>query len=306
MSEEIIKIKTISTLHSMLGFPPPQHPLISVIDVSELKITEELIGTKVSADYYYIGMKNAACGILYGKNNYDCDKGVLVFTAPHQVISAKSAPSDDQEQGWMLLFHPDLIRGTSLGEKINNYSFFNYTTNEALHLSDSEKETLNDCIKKIKEEYEQDTDSHSQRVLVSCLELLLNYCLRFYDRQFETRIIQNKDIFMKVEQALKEYMQSGSLEKNGIPTVSYLADKVNLSQNYLSDVLKKETGRSTKDHINDVLMDKAQSRLLLNTKDSVAEIAYSLGFKYPHYFSRIFKAKTGFTPQQYRKSKQQV
>ena len=304
MAQEILKIESISMLHSMLGFSPPKHPLISVIDVSKLKITEELVETKIAGDFYYIGLKNAECGSHYGKNDYDYDKGVLAFTAPHQVIAAKSTTDFDQEQGWMLLFHPDLIRGTSLGYNIDSYSFFNYANFEALHLSDSEKETLNDCVKKIEEEYSRSTDNHSQRVIVSCLELLLNYCLRFYDRQFETRASQNKDVFIKVEHVLKEYMQAELLEKKGIPTVSYVADKVNLSQNYLSDLLKKETGRSAKDHINDVLIDKAQSRLLLNNEDSVAEIAYSLGFRYPHYFSRLFKAKTGFTPQQYRKSKQ--
>ncbi|GET33934.1 AraC family transcriptional regulator [Prolixibacter bellariivorans] len=302
MSEDIIQVKTISTLHSMLGFPAPTHPLISVIDVSKLKITEEMVGTKISADFYYIGLKSAECGSHYGKNDYDFDKGVLAFTAPKQVIAAKSTTDFDQEQGWMLFFHPDLIRGTSLGENIDNYSFFNYDTHEALHLAGSEKQTLKDCVRQITEEYSRGTDNHSQRVLVSCLELLLNYCLRFYERQFEARTVLNRDILIKVENVLKEYMQAGLLEKNGIPTVSYMAEKVNLSQNYLSDLLKRETGRSAKDHITDVIIDKARTRLL-GTQDSVAEIAYELGFRYPHYFSRLFKAKTGLTPQEYRKTK---
>lgn len=305
MSEEIIKVKTISTLHSMLGFPPPTHPLVSVIDVSKLKITEEMVGTKISADFYYIGLKSAQCGSHYGKNDYDFDKGVLAFTAPKQVIAAKSTTDFDQEQGWMLFFHSDLLRGTPLGENIDNYSFFNYDTYEALHLASSEKQTLSDCVQKIKEEYSRDSDNHSQRVIVSCLELLLNYCLRFYERQFESRAILNKDILVKVENILKEYMHAGLLAKNGIPTVSYMAEKVNLSQNYFSDLLKRETGRSAKDHITDVLIDKAQARLL-GTQDSVAEIAYSLGFRYPHYFSRLFKAKTGLTPQEYRKAKYSI
>ncbi|PKQ67266.1 AraC family transcriptional regulator [Labilibaculum manganireducens] len=298
--ETIIKVNSISQLHSMLAVAPPQHPLISVIDVSKLKITEELVGVKVSADFYYIGLKNADCASHYGKNDYDFDKGVLAFTAPQQVIAAKSTTDFDQEHGWMLFFHPDLIRGTSLGDNIDNYSFFNYDTHEALHLSDNEKETLNDCIQKIIRECSLSTDNHSQRVIVSCLELLLNYCLRFYERQFESRAIQNKDILVKVENVLKEYMQPELLEKYGLPKVSYIAEKVNLSQNYLSDLLRKETGRSAKDHIDSVLIDKAKSRLLF-TQDSVSEIAYSLGFKYPHYFGRLFKTKTGLTPQEYRK-----
>ena len=305
MSEEIIKIKSIATIHQMLDIPAPQHPLVSVVDVSKLKITEELVGVKVSADFYYIGLKNAQCGSHYGKNDYDFGQGVLAFTAPRQVIAAKSTTDFDQEQGWMLFFHPGLIRGTSLGKNIDKYSFFNYDSNEALHLSDNEKQTLNDCVQKIKEEYSREADNHSQTVIVSCIELLLNYCQRFYERQFQSRAEQNQDVLIKVENVLKEYVQSDWLEKNGMLTVSFLADKVNLSQNYLSDLLKKETGRSAKEHIDDVLIDKAQSKLLLNTQMSVAEIAYSLGFRYPHYFIRLFKAKTGFTPQQYRKSKQQ-
>lgn len=302
MTNEIIKIKSIAIIHQMLDIPAPQHPLVSVVDVSKLKITEELIDTKISADYYYIGMKNAACSILYGKNNYDFDKGVLIFTAPHQVISAKSTTPNEQLQGWMLLFHPDLLRGTSLGESIGRYSFFNYNTDEALHLSDSEKQTLDGCILRIKDEYSRDTDSHSQRVIVSCLELLLNYCLRFYERQFGSRMILNKDILAKFENILIEHTQAGLIAKNGIPTVSYMAEKVNLSQNYLSDLLKKETGRSAKEHITHVLIDRAKARLK-GSQHSVAEIAYILGFKYPHYFSRLFKAKTGLTPQEYRKAK---
>ncbi len=306
MAEEVIKVKSISTIHNMLDIQPPQHPLISVIDVSKLKITEELVGVKVSGDFYYIGMKNAACGTYYGKNDYDFDKGVLAFTAPNQVIAAKSVSDFDQEQGWMLLFHPDLIRGTPLGKNIEIYSFFNYDTNEALHLSIHEKQTLNDCIKKIKEEFEHEADKFRQQVVISLLELLLNYSLRFYARQFETRTTPNRDVLVKVENVLKECMQVELLEKNGPPTVSYVADKVNLSQNYLSDLLKKETGRSAKDHINNILISQAKSKLLENRDYTVAEIAYSMGFKYPHYFIRLFKAKTGLTPQQYRKLTQNI
>lgn len=306
ITEEIIRIKSITTMHQMLDIQPPQHPLVSVVDVSKLKITEEMIGVRVSADFYYVGLKNAECGSHYGKNEYDFDKGVLAFTAPNQVIAAKSTTDFDQEHGWMLFFHPDLIRGTSLGKNIDKYSFFNYDINEALHLSDNEKQTLNDCVQKIKEEYGREADNHSQRVIVSCIELLLNYCQRFYERQFQSRAEQNQDALIKVENVLKEYMQPELLEKHGLPSVSHIADKVNLSPNYLSDLLKKETGRSAKDHINDVLIDKAQSNLLLNTQASVAEIAYSLGFRYPHYFIRLFKTKTGLTPQQYRKSKKHI
>lgn len=306
MFQEVAKIDSISMLHGILGFPPPKNPLVSVIDVSKLKITEELVKTRLAADFYYVGLKNAECGASYGKNDYDFDKGVLAFAAPKQIVSAKSTTDFDQEQGWMLFFHPDLLKGTPLSKNIDSYSFFRYDTYEALHLSESEKQTLNECVRNIRAEYNRDLDKHSQRVIVSNIELFLNYCLRFYERQFQSRTIQNRDILAKVENVLKEYVEDGITEKNGIPTVSYLAEKVNLSQNYLSDLLRKETGRSTKEHIDDVLIDKAQSKLLLDTHESVSEIAYSLGFKYPHYFIRLFKAKTGLTPNQYRRSKENV
>ena len=301
MGEDIVKIKSITQLHDMLGYKKPNHPLISVIDVSKLIITEEFVKSKVTSSFYYIGLKSADCGMEYGRNHYDFEEGVLAFAAPNQVLSAKSTLEFDQEQGWMLFFHPDLIRTTPLGENIENYNFFNYGTHEALHLSEKEKKTLSDCVDKIREEYNERIDRHSQRVIISSLELLLNFCLRFYERQFNTRTAQNKDIVTQVNNILKEYYHTGQLMKYGPPSLIYLGDKVNLSPTYLSDLLKKETGRSAKDHVNDFLVDKAKN-LLWNTEDSVAEIAYSLGFNYPHYFSRLFKTKTGLTPQKYRET----
>lgn len=299
MAEEILKIKSISELHRKLGFEKPNHPLISLIDVSKLRITKDMINVKTAANLYYIGMKSADCGIHYGRNDYDFEEGVLAFHGPNQVFYATSEKEFDKEHGWMLFFHPDLIRGTPLGENIENYTFFSYDVHEALHLSEKEKLTLNDCVHKIREEYNERIDNHSQRVMVSSLELLLNYCMRFYERQFNTRTARNKDVVTHVEDILKEYHHSGQLVNYGPPSVHYLAEKVNLSHNYLSDLLKKETGRSAKDHVNDFLVEKAKN-LLLGTEDSVAEIAYSLGFNYPHYFSRMFKSKTGLTPQKYR------
>lgn len=299
MSDEILRIKSITELHEIMGFEKPLHPLISVIDVSKLKITEDMLHVKISSNLYYIGMKSADCGLNYGRHHYDFAEGVLAFTAPNQVISIESTTDFDQENGWMLFFHPDLIRTTPLGENIDDYSFFSYDTHEALHLSDKEKQTLIDCVENIKGEYNERIDNHSQRVILSSLELLLNYCLRFYERQFNTRTAQNKDIVTQVENILKNYYKSGQLVDYGPPSLQFIADKVNLSHNYLSDLLKKETGRSAKDHINDFLVDKAKT-LLLSTEDSVSEIAYSLGFNYPHYFSRLFKNKTGHSPHKYR------
>ena len=299
MADDIIKIKSISQLHEMMGFEKPKHPLISIIDVSDLKIIPEMIGVKITSELYYIGLKSAACGMQYGRHHYDFADGVLAFTSPNQVVSYTSDVAFDRENGWMLFFHPDLIRTTPLGENIDDYSFFSYDTHEALHLSDREKSTLIDCVENIREEYNERIDNHSQRVIISSLELLLNYCLRFYERQFNTRAAKNKDVVTQVEDHLKEYYKSGQLAEYGSPSIQFLAEKVHLSPTYLSDLLKKETGRSAKDHINDFLVDKAKT-LLLNSEDSVSEVAYALGFNYPHYFSRLFKTKTGVTPQKYR------
>jgi AraC-like DNA-binding protein len=223
----------------------------------------------------------------------------LIFTGPNQVTTTTKAQALGEIQGWMMFFHPDLIRNTALGEHIDEYSFFSYDVYEALHLSDKEQDTLSDCAKQIQEEYNERIDNHSQRVIVSGLELMLNYCLRFYERQFNTRTAKNKDIVSKVEQLLKDYYHSGQLPEYGPPSLQYLADKVNLSATYFSDLLKKETGRSAKDHINEFLVDKAKN-LLLGSQSTVSEISFLLGFNYPHYFSRLFKTKTGFTPQKYR------
>lgn len=301
MAQDILQIKTITQLHELLGFDKPKHPLVSVIDVSQVKITKEMINVKSAADFYYIGLKNKDCGLRYGRHHYDFAEGVLAFHGPNQVVYATSEKDFDTEEGWMLYFHRDLIRTTPLGEHIDDYTFFSYDVHEALHLSELEKQTLNDCVKNIRKEYNERIDNHSQRVIVSSLELLLNYCSRFYERQFNTRTAQNKDIVTKAESILKEYYKSGQLAEYGPPSLHFLAEKVNLSPTYLSDLLKKETGRSAKDHINDFLINKAKN-LLLSTQDSVSEIAYKLGFNYPHYFSRLFKTKTGMTPNGFRES----
>jgi YesN/AraC family two-component response regulator len=199
----------------------------------------------------------------------------------------------------MLYFHPDLIRKTTLGEKIDSFNFFNYEVNEALHLSDQEQNVLTQIVELIKNEIKERIDNHSQQVLVSNIELLLNYSVRFYERQFNTRSASNFDIVSKVEVLLKDYYKNNELIDKGQPTIQYLANQCHLSPSYLSDLLAKETGRSAKDHINDFLVEKAKN-LLLNSTDSISGIAYTLGFNYPHYFGRLFKQKTGETPQEYR------
>lgn len=298
MQADILRIDSVNQLHRMLELEPPPHPLISILDASQIEFKSQFIGVKMMTDFYFISLKEGNCGMEYGRNQYDFEEGVMIFTAPQQVMSLTKEQKKGEVAGWMLLFHPDLIRKSPLAESIHKYSFFTYEVHEALHLSESEKSKLTHCVKQIEEEYKQRIDSHSQRVIISNVELLLNYCLRYYERQFNVRTNLNKDLVSQFERLLRAYFESEDI-LNGLPSINYFAKKLHLSQNYLSDVLKKESGRSAKDYINDFVIEKAKS-VLLNSSDSISGIAYALGFNYPHYFSRLFKNKTGMTPQEYR------
>ena len=299
MSREPIRIHSISQLHAILGFEKPQHPLITLIDASRLNVSDEEVGAKVIYDFYMISLKDKSCGVAYGRNTFDFEEGVMVFSAPGQIYTATQTIHAGDIHGWMLYFHPDLIRNTHLGDHLDDYTFFNYDTYEALHLSENEEKIIDDCIQNIKSEYEQRIDNHSQRVIVSNLDLLLSYCLRFYERQFNTRVSQRKDIVAQFENDLKSYFATHQHLESGLPTIQYFAERAHLSPHYFSDLLKKETGRTPKDHINDFVIEKARNLLLAST-DSISEIAYNLGFNYPHYFTRLFKSKTGHTPVEYR------
>jgi AraC-like DNA-binding protein len=299
MSEQIIHSKSITEIRSVFRLSKSTHPLITILDTQKLAYGEETVGRRFSSDLYCIALKDSSCGIDYGRNSYDFDDGVLIFTAPKQVITVTKPQELNQVKGWMLYFHPDLIRNTLLGSKIDSHTFFNYEVNEALHLSENEQHTLNQIVQLIQDEIKERIDNHSQQVLVSNIELLLNYSKRFYERQFNTRSATNIDIVSKVERLLKDYYSDNQLIEKGQPTIQYLADHCHLSASYLSDLLTKETGRSAKDHINDFLVDKAK-RLLLSSTDSISGIAFTLGFNYPHYFGRLFKQKTGKTPKEFR------
>lgn len=299
MIREILKIKSINHLHQLMGLGEPVHPKISLIDVSQFEIGKEWLNVKMTSDLYCISLKDAACGVLYGRNIYDFSQGVLMFTGPNQVYSIHKEQKKHEVQGWMLFFHPDLLRNTTLERNIDSFSFFSYDVHEALHLNEMEEQTITQCVNMIQKEVGAKIDYHTHKLTVSCLEVLLNFCSRYYERQFGTRYNQNSDILSRMEVLLKSYYQSGLLIQNGIPTVSYLAEKMNMSAHYLSDLLKKDTGRSALEHINDFIIDKAK-KILLTSTDNVNEIAYSLGFNYPHYFSRLFKTKTGMSPVQYR------
>ena len=259
MSKEIIRVRSISQLHSLLGFEKPKHPLISLIDVSQTHIPEYGIGMKIIYDIFMISLKDKSCGVEYGRNTLDFDEGVMSFSAPGQVYRPTRTYQKGDINGWMLYFHPDLIRNTHLGEHIDEFSFFNYDVYEALHLSEKEEETMNNCVANIKSEYEQRIDNHSQRVIVSNLELLLNYCLRYYERQFNTRTSQHKDIVAQFEKELKTYFKKELQLEDGLPSIQFFAEKAHLSQHYFSDLLKKETGRGPKDHINDFVWKKPKT-----------------------------------------------
>jgi AraC-like DNA-binding protein len=298
--EEIYRVKSISEVHQMFGLNKPEHPLITIIrkwpqidfDFGNLKLTSEL---------YLISMKGKTkCTTFqYGKNAYDFDEGTLVFLAPNQVASFAEPIEELDDSGWTILFHPDLIRKSELGKTIKNYSFFAYETNESLHLSDKEKQSLFEFVKKIDLELNQNIDKHSQDIIIQNLESILKYSNRYFDRQFYTRANLNKDFVSKFEQYLQSYFSSSDLSKMGIPSIKQCGEAMNMSGSYLSDLLKIETGSSAKDHIHSYLIEKAKTTLL-NSKSSISEIAFSLGFEYPQHFSKLFKGKVGFSPTEYR------
>ena len=298
-------MKPVSRLHSIYDInmfidDKVRHPLVAVVDFS--KIDEHIEeGTRISCDFYMVMFKNYCANKLrYGRKSYDFQDGSLLCVAPGQVLTMDSEIENKEDMmGWGLFFHPDLIRGTSLGSKIKDYSFFSYEINEALHLSDKEKQVLYEIVQKINAELAENIDRHSQTLITSNIELLLNYCTRYYDRQFLTRKTTNQDILTKIEVVLTSYFQSADISKKGLPGVKYLAEQVHLSPNYLSDLLKRETGMNAKDRIHYYLIEEAKN-LLLSTDKTVGELAFDLGFEYPQYFSRLFKSKTGMTPVEYR------
>ena len=275
------------------------HPLVAVVDLSQTndQLHED---AEITTDFYSVMFKNYCRSyVTYGRKSIDFDKGSLICMAPNQVFSIESeVEPKENPMGWGLFFHPDLIRNTSLNSKMKDYSFFSYEISEALHLSEKEKQLLFECILKIQAELKENIDDYSQKIIVSTIELLLNYCSRFYGRQFITRKASNKDVLEKVETLLNQYF-SAKNDTIGLPTVKYLADAVNLSPGYLGDLLKKETGMNAQEHIHQFIIEEAKNTLI-NSSQSVSEIAFKLGFEYPQYFSRLFKQKTGVTPLSYR------
>lgn len=299
---DIIKVESISEANLFLGAGKPKHPLVSVVHHSHENFRREYPAGRYLLDLYQLSLKGGMSGSMgYGRNSYDFQEGTLISTSPGQLITLTETTIENDLTGWSLYFHPDLLRRSELGRKIRNYNFFSYEVNEALHLSEDEIETLTACAEQIEKEIAGNIDKHSQNLIISNLELMLNYCIRFYDRQFYTRTNFNRDILVDFEQILTEYYEKEKQFDNGVPTVRYCADKLYHSANYLSDLLKKETGRNAMDHIHNFVIEKAKN-LLLSSEDTVAEISFNLGFDYPQSFGKLFKNKTGLTPGKYRKT----
>jgi AraC family transcriptional regulator, transcriptional activator of pobA len=294
--DEIVKIDSITQYNTMRGLTT-KHPLVTVIDHS---IAKPIPPGSFNFGLYVVGMKELNNGQLrYGRKHYDYQEGSLIFVAPGQVIGVEPGAEPFVPKGWTLLFHPDLINGTPLGKHMQDYSFFSYGVNEALHLSNKERSIIVDCFSKIEYELDQNIDKHTKGLIASNIELLLNYCVRFYDRQFITRDEANKGILERFEHLLKDYFSSDKPQHDGLPSVAYCAEALHLSPNYFGDLVKKETGRSAQEYIQSKVIDVAKERVF-DTNKSVSEIAYELGFKYPQHFTRLFKQKVGITPNDYR------
>lgn len=296
-NENIYRFKSLTEIFNAIGLEKPKHPLIGIIDPTKFKTPEHLIDVKMVSELYCIILKDGNCGMQYGRNNYDFEEGVLRFVSPGQVVTATDTV--ESSYGFMLFFHPDLIRNFPLGKTIHQLTFFEYSVHEALHLSNKEEGILIDCVNNIKDELNENIDKHSQELLVSNIQLLMNYSKRFYERQFITRTNNSSGVVSRVEAEIIKYYNNKLQLETGTPSPKYFADKVNLSSNYLSDLLKKETGKNTKEHVDDYIIDLAKTQLL-NSEETISEIAFDLGFNYPHYFSRLFKKKTGESPIEYR------
>lgn len=298
---EIVYFNSVSDYNDSCGVKT-LHPLISILDLSKCPPRDWKAGTKVKMNFgiYAVFLKDVKCGdIRYGLDYYDYQEGTLVFVGPGQVWDIEYEISNYQPQGHVMVFNPDLIHGTSLGKTIKDFNFFSYQMNEALHLSLKERQIILDCFSKIEFELKQTIDKHSKKLISANIELFLNYCDRFYDRQFITREKPNKGVLEKFEDLITSYLSSGIASVNGLLSVTYCANELNLSSNYFGDLIKKETGVSAQEYIQNRIIDIAKERILDFDK-SISQIAYDLGFKYPQHFTRLFKQKVGKSPIEYR------
>lgn len=297
--QKITKLESVTQYNQLRGVKT-LHPLVTMVDLSK---AAPMPAQTFHFGLYAIYLKELECGELsYGRSKYDYQEGTLVFVAPGQILGVQPKVKTFQPKGWALLFDPELIRGTSLGRNMKDYSFFSYEVNEALHLSDREREIVIDCFRKIQLELSIGIDKHSRTLISSNIELFLNYCQRFYDRQFITRENVNKGILERFENLLSSYFNSDLPLNNGIPTVSYCAKELNLSSNYFGDLIKKESGISAFDYIRTIIIDRAKDKIFESEK-SITDVAYELGFKYPQHFTRLFKQKVGLAPSEYKQAK---
>lgn len=295
--EEIIKIDSVAAYNKMRGVST-FHPLITVVDLSK---AQPMAAQTFNFGLYAIFLKELNCGELkYGRNLYDYQEGTLVFIAPGQILSVQPNVKTFASKGWALLFHPELIKGTSLGKHILNYSFFSYDSNEALHLSEKERQIVLECFDKIQYELTQSIDKHSKTLITSNIELFLNYCVRFYDRQFITRDNANKGTLESFEGLLNSYFSSEKPQTIGLPSVAWCAAELHLSANYFGDLIKKDTGKSAQEYIQSKVIDLAKVRIF-DINKSISEVAFELGFKYPQHFTRLFKQRVGLSPTEYRR-----
>lgn len=294
-----MKIDTVQQYNDYFGIET-SHPLVSVI---EGKCAKPLRFCKKLYNVYTILLKDTDCGNLkYGQSIYDYQRGAMLFLAPGQVMGSEDDGMLHQPEGWVLAFHPELLRDTLLASLIKEYSYFSYNANEALHLSGQERRTIIECMEKVRTELQYPIDKHSKSLIIDNIKLLLDYCIRFYDRQFITRENANKDVLTRFESLLDDYFSSDAPAEKGMPTVQYCADKLCLSANYFSDLCRKETGMSALKHIQQKVLDVAKEQVF-NTSKSISEISYELGFPYPQHFSRWFKKMAGITPNEYRQNR---
>lgn len=294
-------LDSVSKLHTLLNIKKPTHPLISVVRLDDINYKRPDDIKKITYNFYTVFLKKKFDGkIKYGQQYYDFDDGIMTFFAPKQMFSVE-ADSSEKVEGWMLVFHPDFIQSYSLAKRIKGYGFFSYDANEALHLSDKEELIILGLMQNLQHEIEAIIDNYTQDVVVAHIDLLLNYCNRFYNRQFITRKKASNDLLLKFEDLLTTYYQNDDFNVSGLPTVQYFAEKLFVSPHYLNDMLKNLTGQTTQQHIQNQLLEKAKE-LLSTTSLSVSEIAYQLGFEYPQSFSKVFKNKTNQTPLEFRQS----
>jgi AraC family transcriptional activator of pobA len=302
--KHVYTFNTISEFHEMSGFPKPNHPQISLVDYGQVKYQTDETEIRWLQNFYSIGLKRNISGkFKYGQQKYDFDEGLMSFVAPQQLVHIEITPYEDGKKpsGWLLLIHPDFLWNTALAKAIKQYEFFGYAINEALFLSEKEEKIIVDILLNIQREYDSNIDKFSQDIIISQIEVLLNYTRRFYERQFLTRKIPNHQILTQLEIVLDRCMEDGRLLQHGLPTVQQVARELNLSPNYLSSMLTVLTSQSTQQHIHNKLITKAKEKLS-TTSLSISEIAYELGFEHPASFTKLFKAKTNQSPNAFRSS----